>query len=206
MYIPSYYREQDPRRIQDFMETHNFATLVSAVNNKALVSHLPFVVEKQGDQLHLLSHLARGNPQWQSFTPDAEVTVIFREPHAYISPMHYEDRLNVPTWNYVAIHAHGHPAIIEGPEAAAAMSRIIHAVDPGYVQQYQSLPDDYLSGMMKRLVVFTILVVNLEANFKLSQDHSLADQQNIITALNKEADPYKQEIAQMMAENLKSLK
>ena len=50
--------------------------------------------------------MARPNPQWRSFGDVDEVLVIFRGPDAYISPAWYTDSPNVPTWNYVVVHAY----------------------------------------------------------------------------------------------------
>ncbi|WP_257088050.1 FMN-binding negative transcriptional regulator [Sphingobacterium sp. E70] len=42
--------------------------------------------------------------------------VIFSEPHAYISPMHYDKEESVPTWDYIAVHAYGTARIINNED------------------------------------------------------------------------------------------
>ena len=53
-------------------------------------THLPVVVEHDGDRVRLLAHIARANPQWRDFADGREAMTIFAEPHAYVSPRHYE--------------------------------------------------------------------------------------------------------------------
>src|SRR6218665_543935 len=106
MYIPPYYREEDKNKLTGFMLAHNFANLISSNNNVPVATHLPFVIEQRGEKLFLVSHMAKANPQWQNFA-DNELLIIFQGPHAYISPQHYEKQQNVPTWNYIAVHAYG---------------------------------------------------------------------------------------------------
>nr|WP_262902615.1 FMN-binding negative transcriptional regulator [Pontibacter aydingkolensis] len=95
-----------------FMREFSFATLVTIQDNKPFATHLPFVVENRNEQLILQTHVAKQNPQWKDLKAGQEALVIFQEPHAYISPALYEKQLNVPTWNYCAVHAYGKPTII----------------------------------------------------------------------------------------------
>ena len=106
MYSPNHYKTEDRAFLLEFMRRYNFATLVTAKNEMPFATHLPFIIEETGENLILSSHLARANPQWKDFD-GAEVLVVFAEPHAYISPMWYAEKLSVPTWNYVAVHAYG---------------------------------------------------------------------------------------------------
>lgn len=106
MYIPNHFKQEDNDKTMEFMQTYNFALLISVDNELPIATHLPFVVEVQGNSMVLFSHLSKTNPQWKSFA-DKEVLVVFSEPHAYISPTLYTHEKNVPTWNYIAVHAYG---------------------------------------------------------------------------------------------------
>ena len=105
MYIPPYYQEQDEEKLISFMQAHNFANIISIKDGVPIATHLPFLIEKKENKLFLISHMAKANPQWQTFGQN-ELLIIFQGPHAYISPSHYEKQQNVPTWNYVAVHAY----------------------------------------------------------------------------------------------------
>jgi transcriptional regulator len=202
MYIPPYYREEDEHKLLDFMRAHNFANLVSSVNNVPLATHLPFVIEKREDRIVLVSHMAKANPQWQSFTNNS-LLVIFQGPHAYISPSNYEKHQNVPTWNYVAVHVYGIPRVIEEPkEVWNLMERSIENFEEKFMSQWKNLSPEYVNSMLKAIVAFEIEVTKLEGKFKLSQNKTKNEQQNIINSLEKSEDSVEREIAGEMKKKL----
>src|SRR5690606_38295093 len=86
-------------------------TLITAKDNYPIATHLPFIVSLQDDIIVLTSHFAKANEHWKDIENN-KILVIFSEPHAYISPKHYDKELNVPTWNYISIHAYGNGKII----------------------------------------------------------------------------------------------
>ncbi|HEY9548738.1 MAG TPA: FMN-binding negative transcriptional regulator, partial [Kiloniellaceae bacterium] len=126
----------------------------------------------------LLAHMARANPQWRDFAALAEAgqeaLVVFQGPHSYISPTWYgAGPPNVPTWNYVAVHAYGLPEIIEEPAAARALiERLVARQEAGLAPPWSTagLDEAYMAGMLRGLVAFRIPVTRLEAKAKLSQN------------------------------------
>src|SRR5258706_13567554 len=73
----------------------------------------------------LYGHMARANPHGRLFG-DGEILVIFNGPHGYVSPTWYSDRtINVPTWNYVAVHAYGTPEALPAADSALHLSRLV---------------------------------------------------------------------------------
>jgi transcriptional regulator len=66
---------------------------------------------EDGERLVLTSHLARANPHWRALVSGAPSLALFQGPHAYVSPSWYASKAEhgkvVPTWNYIAVHAHG---------------------------------------------------------------------------------------------------
>lgn len=89
MYTPKHFQLSDEQEAVNFMQRYSFATIVTATDNVPFATHIPFLVEKRGDQIILASHFAKANPQATEII-GKEVLVIFTEPHAYISPKHYE--------------------------------------------------------------------------------------------------------------------
>lgn len=202
MYIPPYYKEKDEQKLIEFMQAYNFATLISTMDSNIYATHLPFVIEKRGDKLILVCHMAKANPQWEVFTQN-EVLVIFQGPHAYISPTHYEKQQNVPTWNYIAVHATGKTKIISEPvEVIALMEKTINHFEKGFYEQWKSLSAEYVNGMLKAIVGFEIEVTKLEGKFKLSQNKTKNEQQNIVDSLGKSEDTAQTEISKEMKKKL----
>jgi transcriptional regulator len=102
MYIPPHFRQHDPEAAIAFMKRHPFAVIVSNGAEAPLATHLPFHTSEENGSIVLTAHFAKANPQWKTLS---DVLVIFSGPHAYISPSNYEKEENVPTWNYIAVHA-----------------------------------------------------------------------------------------------------
>jgi transcriptional regulator len=113
VYVPRYYRQDDPEIINSFIHENSFATLVSGTESGLVAVHIPIElsIDRDGSR-RLHGHVARANKIWQSFHPDRDLLVIFNGPHAYVSPRWYTS-INVPTWNYMAVHVYGKPSIVE---------------------------------------------------------------------------------------------
>ncbi|MEP6612426.1 MAG: FMN-binding negative transcriptional regulator, partial [Mucilaginibacter sp.] len=119
---------------------------------------------------------------------------------AYISPKNYEKEQNVPTWNYLAVHAYGNCVILDSEEEKAALlAETIKYYEADYLKQYESLPGDYKQKMMKGIVAFQIIVDDLQAKKKLSQNRSEKERENIIVSLGKSEDKNAKEIAAYMS-------
>ena len=189
MYIPKSNLETDLPTLHQFMRDYNFAILVSQHKGQLTATHLPFLLDtERGEFGTLRAHLARANPQWKQFADGPEVMTIFQGPHAYISPSWYETHPSVPTWNYAAVHAYGVPKIVDD---AAQLYAILEALvdnhesprDPRW--DMNLLPEDYLDKMMQSIVGFEIEITRLEGKYKLSQNRSDTDQQNVIEHLEE---------------------
>ena len=111
MYIPKINLATDRDEIVAFMKQFSFATIVTAKDNLPVATHLPFLVTTKDDQIILTAHFAKANDHWADIEHN-KVLVIFSEPHAYISTKNYDKELNVPTWNYISVHAYGQGKLI----------------------------------------------------------------------------------------------
>jgi transcriptional regulator len=199
MYIPSFNLLTNKQEAISFMQKYSFATIITAVNGIPEATHLPFLVKQENDKVFLLSHFAKANPQSAQII-DKTSLVIFTEPHAYISPKNYEKEENVPTWNYIAIHAYGRAVIIEeGSKKAELLQHTIAYYDVGYLQQWDKLSDHYKSKMMKGIVAFEIEVTDLQGKQKLSQNRTEQERENIINSLSQSTETNEKEIAAYMA-------
>src|ERR1700754_1430681 len=172
MYIPHFNTFTDGQEIMAFMQRYSFATIVTAVNGVPEATHLPFLVKQENDKVILLSHFAKANPQAAQVVDNISL-VIFTEPHAYISPSNYEKETNVPTWNYIAVHAYGKARLLDNVDSKAELLKhTIETFEAGYLQQWDKLPDDYKLKMMNGITAFEIEVTDLQAKQKLSQNRS----------------------------------
>ena len=126
MYIPKSNLFPNREEAIAFMKQFSFATIVTSINNLPIATHLPFLVEEHEDKILLKSHFAKANEQWKAIG-ESTILVIFTEQHAYISPSNYEKEQNVPTWNYISVHAYGMGKLIT--EHQAVMGLLENSID-----------------------------------------------------------------------------
>jgi len=201
MYIPNSNLLTDRTEIVEFMNGFSFATIITAKDGLPIATHLPFLVTIKDENIVLTSHFAKANGQWKDIENN-KILVIFTEPHAYISPKHYDKELNVPTWNYISVHAYGQGTLItETDKVIEILERTIVNYEISYKQQWDNLPSDYKTGLIKGIVAFDIIVTDLQGKKKLSQNKTENEQQKIIIALSKSNDTNEKLIADYMKTN-----
>jgi len=198
MYIPNHYKADNKEDTLAFMQRFNFATIVTSVNEVPIATHLPFVISESNNEIILTSHFAAGNPQWKDIE-DKENLVIFSEPHAYISPDHYDKKENVPTWNYISVHAYGKATILsEEEDVFMVLEIMMDSFDANYKAQWKELSMEYKSSMAKGIVAFTIQVSKLDSKEKLSQNKSQNERNSIISSLSESEDMNESTLADYM--------
>jgi transcriptional regulator len=203
VYLPPAFTEARPEVLIEHIERHDFGLLVSHGADGLIASHIPFLVERDGDQLHLHGHLARPNPQVGDLARGGEVLAIFHGPHAYISPSWYTSGPSVPTWNYVEVHAYGIVRLVEDADWLRRLLRRLserHEARNPDPWQMQDLPETYLEGMMKGIVGLDIAVTRLEGKYKLSQNRPAADRPRVVAALEAQSDADARAVAGLMRE------
>jgi transcriptional regulator len=199
MYAPKLNQIDDRAAQLAYMRAYSFATLATAGPAGLTATHLPFVIEDAVGRTTLFAHMAKANPQWRDFAAGADAMVIFMQPHAYVSPRLYDSRQNVPTWNYVAVHAYGRPVLIEERAAKIALQQeLIRQYDAGYLEQMAELPESYLDAKLAAIVSFSIEVTRIDARFKLSQDKNPAERERIARDLEASGDSVAAETARLM--------
>ena len=175
LYVPAHFRVEDRARLVDFMRAHAFATLVSSGERGLDVSHVPLLVDLQGDAIRLRGHVARGNAQWQALEAARDVTAIFHGPHAYVSPTWYATHPSVPTWNYAVVHAHGKARLTDEAELHEIVSELAASYEAGNSPPWKlsDQPAAYVTSILGMIVGFEIEVERIEGKFKLSQNRPM---------------------------------
>lgn len=198
MYIPKINLVTDRDEIVAFMKQFSFATIITAKDSFPIATHLPFLVTNKDDNVILTSHFARANEHW-TYIENNKVLIIFSEPHAYISTKNYDKELNVPTWNYISIHAYGQGRLIsETQKTFEILEATISNYENSYKQQWDNFPEEYKLKMSKGIVAFEIIVTELQAKKKLSQNRTNTEKQKIIDTLSKSKDTNEQLISEYM--------
>lgn len=204
MYIPKTNLMTDKTKIVEFMKRFSFATIITSNDNFPTATHLPFVITTKNDSIVLTSHFAKVNEHWREIENNS-VLVIFSEPHAYISTINYDKELNVPTWNYISIHAYGKGKLVTGKEETfKILETTIDNYEASYRSSWDNFSEDYKLKMSKGIIAFEILVTDLQAKEKLSQNRSETEQKKIIETLAKGGDNNQTLIAEYMEKNYKN--
>lgn len=198
MYIPPYYKEEDREKIFRHLRSNPFGIVASCNKGRVEATHLPFIIEQDGEALSFISHYSKANPQWK-IARDEEVLVIFTGPDAYISPSNYEKRESVPTWNYTTVHVRGKLRIIEDlQQTVDILEKTIVRFELPYMDQWKELSQEYKNKMIAGLVAFDLTEISIEAKFKLSQNKTDKEINSIINDLEVRNEGRSREVSEVM--------
>jgi len=202
MYIPGLFKITDSETIREFINDNGFGILINSVKGKIWATHIPMLLAKDKDQKDILTgHLSKANFQWKEFEKSQEVLVVFPGNHSYISSSWY-DHENVPTWNYLAVHVYGTIHIIEGAELKEELTKIVNKYEadlPNPVS-VEKMTGSFVQREMKGIVGFKILISEIQAANKLSQNRDDKNYLRIIEGLEKKGDSDSLEMAKIMKE------
>ncbi|MGH8428279.1 MAG: FMN-binding negative transcriptional regulator [Gammaproteobacteria bacterium] len=201
MYTPESFKVNELAELHALIRRHSFGLLLTVHEGGIAATHLPFMVDaERGAQGTLLAHMARANPHWQLFDGRCEALAVFTGAHAYISPSWYESPVTVPTWNYMAVHAHGRPVIVEDKRRVRVILEQLVTIHEARLDPPWSTAqaDEYVDQQLDYIVAFEIKIERLEGKFKLNQNRSRADREGVVQALEDSDDPLQREMAERM--------
>jgi transcriptional regulator len=197
------FHEEDWAEIRKIIVQNSFATIVSCDGDVPVATHAPLrLLERESGPAILQGHIARANPHWKLLESAPRALAIFMAAHSYISPRWY-DHVNVPTWNYMAVHVYGKPRLVtDADEVQALMGNLVEVYEggnpTGKSYSIESLPADYLASQIKGIVCFEISVDDVQASFKLSQNRNDASYDSVIHELRQSNDPAARRVAEAM--------
>lgn len=181
MYNPSRFAITDLSLARQLIAEHPLALLIGPdADQQSFVTHVPLSVVEDEQGWLLEGHMARANPHWNWLSQQDTALAVFSGPSAYVSPKHYQDLQQVPTWNYLAVHVYGSLSLVDEPKAKdALLKRLIARHEPAYAAQWRALPEDYQQKMLQAIVGFRLRVTRWEGKFKLGQNRSAVERSSI---------------------------
>ena len=187
MYIPDHFKESNTEVLQKTILQHPFGALITNGKSGLDANHIPFeLATDQGQFGTLQAHVARANRVWQDVAENEEVFVIFNAGNAYISPSWYpskhEHHMQVPTWNYVVVHAHGRIRIRDDVKFVR-LTRT-HEAHESTPWKMGDAPIDYLDEQLQHIVGIEIEITKLDGKRKLGQHKDARDIRGPAEALN----------------------
>lgn len=191
MYLPDHFKESRTDLLHECIARHPFGTLITQDQRGLDANHLPFELAREEGELGVLhAHVARANPIWQSVANNSEVLVVFSAGDAYISPNWYpskqEFHRQVPTWNYIVVHAHGTIAVRDDEKyvrgVVARLTRT-HEAKQRKPWNIGDAPKDYIDAQIKSIVGLEVHITRLIGKRKLAQNKEARDIQGAGEAL-----------------------
>ena len=192
MYVPAHFEEGRADALHRMIVEHPLGTLVSHTADGLDANHIPFELDAQrGPHGTLTGHVARANPLWQSVANGDDVLVIFHGPAAYVSPNWYpskhEAHRQVPTWNYIVVHAHGRIVVRDDERfvrgVVARLTRVHESEEPKPWKMGDSAPE-FIDAMLKMIVGIEVEITRLVGKSKLSQNKEMRDRVGATDALS----------------------
>jgi transcriptional regulator len=196
MYIPAHFAETRKEVLHSRIVQHPFGTLITHGSSGLDANHIPFELAAEDGELGVLrAHVARANPVWQEVANGDEVLVVFHAGDAYISPNWYPSKhelhKQVPTWNYMVVHAHGRITILDDERyVRGVVGRLTRTHEASELKPWKmgDAPKDYVDAMVKAIVGVQIEVTRLVGKSKLSQNKEARDIQGAAEALKSSGE------------------
>jgi transcriptional regulator len=195
MYIPRHNEETRLPILHALIQAHPLASLVTLNASGLIGSHLPMVLEPGASETDfgtLKAHVSRANPQWRDLQSATDALAIFAGPHHYIStawyPGTYQHGEEVPTWNYAVVHAYGPLRVVDDPAwLLAHLNTLTNQHEAPFPRPWQvsDAPEPFLATMLKGIVGLELPIRRLEGKWKVSQNRTLEDRENVIAGLTE---------------------
>ena len=146
------------------------------------IAHAPVLLNRdRGPHGELLFHLSRANSVAPRLAAGCAVTAVINGPDGYVSAAWYEEpTVQVPTWNYIAIHLSGTVRAATSDELSDLLRKLAARYEPRDGGWHAAmLAPERRDAMLSAIQGFVLPVDRLEAKFKLSQNRSRADRERV---------------------------
>lgn len=167
-------------------------------------TQVPVIVSVTEDEIILSFHLAKANPQTKTLEDNKNVLVQFTGAHGYVSSSWYAEE-EVSTWNYQEAQLVGTCIRLSDDELMGELKSLTNHYEHGDdARTFESLSDDVLK-QAKGIIGYRIHVKESGLKFKLSQNRSDEDYENIVNHLKNSSNQNNQQLAHVMKKNRQSM-
>ena len=203
MYRIPYFTEKNAQEIIDFMKAHSFAMVTGIGENYPVATQLPLEIEETDGKIFLKGHLMKKTDHHLAFEKNHNVLVLFTGPHCYVSAAWYNNPHSASTWNYMTVHARGKITFTDEDGTYEAVKAVTNKYEgPDTNGAFNNMPSEYIKPLLKAIVGFSIEVETIENVFKLSQNKTREEKENIIKHLTDRNEKDDLVIAQEMEKRL----
>jgi transcriptional regulator len=202
MYVHTAFKA-DPEKSKALLSERGFGTLVATGPVFPMAAHVPFLFSPTDAGGRVELHVARANPIHEVIAANPSVLLVCTGPDAYVSPDWYESPNQVPTWNYIAVHATGQARIMDRDWLPAHLERLSAAFEAWYPKapwRLGKVDPQRIAAMVNAIVGITIDVETIEGNWKLGQHKGRDDHEGVVAGLRATANPGSVAVADLMDE------
>jgi transcriptional regulator len=180
------YELTDPEQIEQLVDAHPWAIMVTATSRGVVASHLPILVDERAP-LSVVGHLGRPDDVAHELGSH-EVMIIVSGPNGYVSPGWYGLSDAVPTWNYVAAHLYGVPEVLDAAETVEVLAATVERFERVRSKpMLLDLSSAYVQQISGGTAGFRMRPTRVHGKSKLSQDKPQAVVSRILAALDSDA-------------------
>ncbi|ROI06165.1 FMN-binding negative transcriptional regulator [Kaistella haifensis] len=201
MFIPKIYKSEDEELMKEIISENGFALLISD-KDKLAATHSMFLLNENGGDFYLETHISKANFQAKVLKDGDEVLCDFLGAHSYISSSWYNHQ-NVSTWNYEAVQIRGKVKLMNDDELYEHLRKLTFKYEK--VQKcpmlVENMGDDYVRKEMKGAFGINIFPTEIYVASKLSQNRNEANAERIISNLIEADDSDSKKIAEKMKKN-----
>lgn len=185
MHTPKLFKVEDFELLIEFLKNHSFATVISAVNDRPDATQVPVMIEVVDGVIQLDFHLANANQQAKVLGDNNNVLVQFAGPHGYVSSSWYKEE-EVSTWNYQTAHLRGSCEAMDESDLISHLRKLTDYYESPLEKgrTYETLSEQTLK-QMSGITGFKVTVNEASLKYKLSQNRSDEDYQQIVVKLKE---------------------
>jgi len=180
-----------------FARDRGFGVLAVAVDGAPMLSHVPFLLSKDGDVAEL--HLVRSNPIARALGAPMSARIAVSGPDGYVSPDWYGVPDQVPTWNYVAVHLTGRlerlpdEALLDLLDRQSALFEARLTTKAPWTTD--KMNSEALRKMMRMIVPCRMVIEDVQGTWKMSQNKP--DEVRLAAAEQMEATGFGAEVSDL---------
>jgi transcriptional regulator len=177
-----YHFADDPEIVRELIRHNPWGILVSCPEDGLVASHYPVLLDEDGDELAVFTHVGRPDDRLHDFGA-REILLIVQGVHGYISPSWYAPgATRAPTWNFTTAHCYGVPQILDEQANLAALARLVAHFER-HVEHPMPLDLAWAAPVARGTVGIRMPITRFESKVKMSQDKDAETQRLVIAAL-----------------------
>ncbi|GAA4211630.1 FMN-binding negative transcriptional regulator [Pedobacter jeongneungensis] len=205
MYKLPHFTVHNQDEVLEFMHQNNFVTLIGFDGEYPVATQVPVKTIIDGESIKLIGHIMTKTDHYKAFEQNPKVMAIFTGAHAYVSASVYETPAVASTWNYKTVQAKGTIRLMDSEETYQVIKELTNKYESPETSPaaFNKMDEDYIQKHLKAITGFEVLVNHIDHVFKMSQNHSVKNQESIVSNLEKSEDVLAQEVAKEMSKSMK---